>query len=89
MLVPIAASAAGAGVATLKWSWVYHALLATLTLAVNVWAFLVEYQCVKKNAEVIDNVMIEVDRIRAERGLISNAEALKQESEPRPVEKRH
>ena len=32
MLVPIAASAAGAGVATMEWSWLYHALLAVASL---------------------------------------------------------
>jgi hypothetical protein len=84
MLVPIATSAAGAGVATLQWPWIYHALLGVGSLAVNVWAFAVEYHCVKVNAGVIDGVMSEVDRIRAERGLPSNAEALKQESEARP-----
>jgi hypothetical protein len=76
MLVPIAASAAGAGVATLRWPWLYHALLAVASLVVNAWAFFVEYRCVRINAGVIDDVMREVDRIRAERGLPTNAEAL-------------
>ncbi len=31
------------------------------------------------NAEIIDKVMDEVERIRAAHGLVSNAEALKQE----------
>ena len=80
MLVPIAASAAGAGVATQEWPWGYHAALAVATLAVNAWAFRVEYRSVCVNAGVIDRVMQEVDRIRAERGLPSNAEALRQQS---------
>ncbi|MFO0841718.1 MAG: hypothetical protein U0797_04855 [Gemmataceae bacterium] len=79
MLVPIATSAAGAGVATLQWSWVYHATLGVLTLAVNVWAFVREYHCVRTNAVVIDEVMREVERIRSERGLPSNEEALRQQ----------
>jgi hypothetical protein len=81
MLVPIAASAAGAGVATLHWAWYYHGGLAVMTLAVNGWAFWVEYRNVSINVGVIGDVMREVDRIRAERGLPSNAEALRQEEE--------
>lgn len=76
MLVPIAASAAGAGAQTMQWPWVVHALLAVASLAVNAWAFFVEYRCVKINGGVIDDVMREVDRIRTERGLPTNAEAL-------------
>jgi hypothetical protein len=83
MLVPIAAAAAGAGVATREWSWPYHALLALAAILVNVWAFRVEYRSVAVNTTVIDDVMREVDRIRAERGLPSNAEALEQESAER------
>jgi hypothetical protein len=79
MLVPIATAAAGAGVQTLHWPWPLHALLAVAALAVNVWAFVIEYRCVKVNGGVIDGVMREVDRIRAERGLPSNAEALEQQ----------
>jgi hypothetical protein len=79
MLVVIAASAAGAGRATQEWHWAIHATLAVLTLVVNVWAFFVEYRCVTINAGVIDAVMREVDRIRAERGLPSNAEALREQ----------
>jgi hypothetical protein len=79
MLVPIATSAAGAGVATLQWPWLYHAILAVVTLAVNVWSFAVEYHCVSVNAGVIDAVMREVNRIRAERGLPTNEEALREQ----------
>ena len=79
MLVPIAASAAGAGVMTQQWSWMVHALLAAAALLVNVWAFRIEYRAVSVNAGVIDDVMREVDRIRAERGLPTNAEALRQQ----------
>jgi hypothetical protein len=43
------------------------------------WAFVVEYRNVTINAGIIDEVMREVDRIRAARGLPSNAEAIEQE----------
>jgi hypothetical protein len=79
MLVPIAAAAAGAGVATQLLTWPLHATLAVVAILVNIWAFTVEYQCVAINAGVIDDVMREVDRIRAERGLPSNEEAIRQE----------
>jgi hypothetical protein len=83
MLVPIAAAAAGAGVATQpdKWPWPAHATLAALTLLVNGWAFVVELRNVRINGGVLDDVMREVDRVRAEHGLPSNAEALRQEQE--------
>ena len=83
MLVPIAAAAAGAGVATQSdlWPWPVHATLAVLTLLVNGWAFAVELRNVRTNAGVLDEVMREVDRVRAEHGLPSNAEALRQERE--------
>jgi hypothetical protein len=79
MLVPIAASAAGAGVATRSWPWYYHGALAVATVLVNVWAHRIEYRNVSINANLIDDVMREVDRIRAERGLPPNAEALRQQ----------
>ncbi|MFO0878777.1 MAG: hypothetical protein U0840_15655 [Gemmataceae bacterium] len=78
MLVPIVAAATGAGVATLQWPWYYHATMGLATLLVNAWAFAVEYRCVHTNAMVIDQVMVEVDRIRSDQGLVSNAEALRQ-----------
>jgi hypothetical protein len=81
MLVPIAAAAAGAAVQRQEWSWLIHAVLALATLLVNVWAFVVEYRNVSINASVIDAVMREVDRIRVEQGLPTNAEALEQEQE--------
>ncbi|HEY7426332.1 MAG TPA: hypothetical protein VH682_19020 [Gemmataceae bacterium] len=80
MLVPIAAAAAGMAAAQLReWSWIVHASLASVTLLVNLWAFVVEYRNVTINTGVIDNVMHEVDRIRAEHGLPSNAEAIERE----------
>jgi hypothetical protein len=80
MLIAIATAAAGAGRQLEEWHWSVHMVLALATLAVNLWAFTVEYRCVSVNAGVIDAVLDEVDRIRAERGLTTNAEALKEES---------
>jgi hypothetical protein len=81
MLVPIGAAAAG--MAQLQqygaWAWALHAALALATLAVNVWAFRIEYRNVATNAGLIDQVMHEVDRVRAERGLPTNAEAWERE----------
>ena len=79
MLVPIAAAAAGTAAQRQEWPWTVHAALATVTLLVNLWAFVVEYRNVSINAGVIDEVMREVDRIRSEHGLASNAEAVQQE----------
>jgi hypothetical protein len=79
MVVAIAAAVAGAAVQMHRWHWTVHFTLASLTLLVNAWAFKVEYRNVHINAGVIDEVMREVDRIRAQRGMPSNAEALEQE----------
>jgi hypothetical protein len=78
MLITIATVAAGAGSQLQVWHWGIHLTLATLTLVINVWAFRIEFRCVSRNAALIGEVMVEVDRIRAERGLPSNAEALQQ-----------
>jgi hypothetical protein len=79
MLIAIATAAAGAGAQLQAWPWQVHATLATVTLFANLWAFRVEYRNVEANAAVLDGLVHEVDRVRAERGLPSNAEALKQE----------
>ena len=80
MLVPIATAAAGAAAQRQEWDWKIHAGLAIAALLVNLWAFVIEYRNVSINAGVIDQVMREVDRIRAEHGLPSNAEALLSEN---------
>ena len=79
MLVPIAAAAAGTAAQRREWPWFYHAALAVVTLLVNGWAFAVELRNVRINSGVIEDVMREVERIRAEAGLPGNAEALRQE----------
>lgn len=80
MLVTIATAAAGLGAQLREWPWPIHATMALVTLAVNLWAYRIEYRDLAINASVIDEVLREVDRIRNERGLLSNAEALQQES---------
>jgi hypothetical protein len=81
MLVAIATAAAGTAAQRQEWHWSIHLTLAVATLAVNAWAFVVESRCVRINVGVIDEVMREVDRLRAAAGLPSNAEALRQEEE--------
>jgi hypothetical protein len=76
MLVTIATSAAGAGVQLREWPWPVHGSLAVATLVINLWAFRIEYGHVRTNKQVIEEVMREVDRIRAGRGLPSNSQAL-------------
>lgn len=80
MLVPIVTAAAGLGVQMREWPWYAHGSLALATLAVTSWAYLVEYRNIQANAHVIADVLREVDRIRAARGLPSNEEALRQEA---------
>jgi hypothetical protein len=77
MLVPIAAAAAGAAVQNHRGSRQLHLWLAVATLAVNAWAFAVERRNVRINAGILDDVLREVDRIRAAHGLPSNAESLR------------
>ena len=75
MLIGIATAAAGMGRQMEEWHWTIHMALAFITLAINLWAFRVEYRCVSANAGVIDAVFVEIDRIRAEHGLTTNAES--------------
>jgi hypothetical protein len=79
MLVPIAATASGLGAQMREWPGWIHLTLAIASLLINLWAFRIEYRNVRTNAEVIEDVLREVDCIRAERGLPSNAEALREE----------
>jgi hypothetical protein len=76
MLVSIATAAAGAAAQRQEWDWRIHDGLAVATVLVNLWAFVIEHRNVSINAGIIDAVMREVDRIRAEHGLPSNAEAI-------------
>jgi len=78
MLVTIATAAGGAGAQMLSWPWQIHLGLAIAALIINLWAFRLEYRNVTENAGILDAVLREVDRIRAEKGLPPNAEALRQ-----------
>ena len=80
MLIVIATAAAGAGAQLTEWHWSIHATLAFLTVLINLWAFGVEYRNVTANAQVILDVLVEVDRRRAAQGLQSNAAALEEEA---------
>jgi hypothetical protein len=82
MLIGIAAAAAGAGAQLQAWPWYVHMTLGLLTLLINLWAFRIELRNVAANALIIDGVMREVDRIRAEHGLGSNDEALREDELP-------
>ena len=79
MVVPMATAVAGGGVQCAGWHWTVHCTLAVASLAVNAWAFWIEHRNVSINVGIVDDVMVEVDRIRAAHGLCSNAEALRQE----------
>jgi hypothetical protein len=79
MLIAIATTAAGAGAQLQEWPWHVHATLAFLTLLFNVWAFRIEYRNLSRNVQVLHGVLDEVDRLRAERGLPSSAEAIEEE----------
>ena len=78
MLITIATAAAGQGAFLLGWPWYLHGGLALVTLAVNLWAFRVELRHLADNVRLLDAVMAEVERIRAEAGLPGSAEALQQ-----------
>jgi hypothetical protein len=78
MLITIATAAGGAGAQLQAWPWPVHFALALATLVINVWAFRLEYRNVRENAGILEAVLREVDRIRAERGLPPNDEALRE-----------
>lgn len=79
MLVTIAAAAAGEARQHQVWPWWVHLVLAVATLLVNGWVFSRQYRNIVVNGRILDEVFLEVDRVRAERGLPSNAEILRQE----------
>lgn len=65
MLAVIGASATGAAAQLAVWPWWLHFFAAVFTLVLNGWAFLVEYRMVAANADTLDQVMAEVERLRA------------------------
>jgi hypothetical protein len=79
MLVTIATAAAGQGRYMLDWPAWLHAAGAALTLLLNAWVWRREYRNLRKNLRLLDEMFAEVDRVRAEQGLPSNEEALRQQ----------
>ena len=73
-----------------QWPWQVHFTLAVAALAVNVWAFRLEYRAVAENAGILDAVLGEVDRVRAEKGLPPSdgaAEPTSPEPRRKPISK--
>jgi hypothetical protein len=79
MLITIATAAAGAGRQNFDWPAWLHAALACVTLVVNGVVWVVEYRNMATNLRILDEVYAEADRMRAEQGLPTNAEAVRQE----------
>ena len=77
MLITIATAAGGAGAQLQQWPWLLHFTLGLAAVVVNFWAFRLEYRNVTENSDILEDVLKEVDRIRAERGLPPNEEALR------------
>jgi hypothetical protein len=80
MLLTIAAAAAGGGKQLQSWPWQIHFALATITLFANYLIFWIEYRKVVINAATLEAVLVDVDRVRAARGLPTNAAALAEEA---------
>jgi hypothetical protein len=80
MLGTHAAAAAGMGVLVQEWPWPVHFSLATLAIVLNAWAYWVEVRALFQNDKILAAIYVEVDRVRAERGLPSNEEALRMEA---------
>lgn len=79
MLLTITTAAAGMGRYMREWPAWLHAAGAALTLVVNAWVWWREYRNLKGNIRILDEMFAEVDRVRAEQGLPSNEEALRQQ----------
>jgi hypothetical protein len=79
MLVTIGAAAAGEGDRHNAWPGWIHLVLVIATLAVNLWAFLVEYRNLRANVIILDSLFEQVERIRAERGLPPSADVFGQD----------
>jgi hypothetical protein len=77
-VVTIAASVAGGAAQFRAWPWQVHLTLAIAALLVNVWAARIEVRNVGINLGILEEVMREVDRIRAAAGLPPNADALRE-----------
>jgi hypothetical protein len=79
MVLSIAVAAAGEGAGHAGWPWGIHLALAGIVLAVNAWVFRVEYGNIALNGRILDEVVGEVERIRAAHGLLSSEDELQQD----------
>ena len=79
MLLTIAAAATGAAAQQRVWPGWVHLVLVLATLFFNLHVFVVEYGNMRLNGQILDAVVTAAERIRAERGLPSSAEALRDE----------
>jgi hypothetical protein len=77
MLLTIAAAASGTAAQQRVWPGWVHLTLALTTVVVNLHVFFVEYGNMRLNGQILDAVITDVERIRAERGLPSSEEALR------------
>ena len=75
MLLAIATAAAGSGRQFQVWPAWIHLTLATIAFLGNLWVFRIEYRNLTRNIGILDEIMVEVERIRAEHGLPSSEEA--------------
>ena len=76
MLTSIAAVAAGEGDRHNVWPWWIHLVLACAALLITLWVFRVEYRNIATNGRILNEIIDEVERIRAAHGLPSSAEEL-------------
>jgi hypothetical protein len=79
MLFSIAAAAAGEGDRHLVWPWWIHLFLGCGAFAFTIWVFQIEYRNVALNGRILDEIINEVERIRAAHGLPTSAEELRGE----------
>ena len=79
MLLSIAAAAAGEADRHLVWPWWIHLVLGCGALAFTIWVFQQEYRNIAINGRILNEVINEVERIRAAHGLPSSAEELRGE----------
>jgi hypothetical protein len=80
MLSVMAAAAMGAGRQLQGWPYEFHLYGAVIAIAINFWAYYIEVKGLKRTAEILEGVYREVDRVRVERGLPTNEEALRLEA---------
>jgi hypothetical protein len=80
MVLTIATAAAGAGRQHEVWPAWIHLTLAVAAVIVNGVVWVIEYRNIRTNFRILNEVYAEVERSRAEHGLLPSAEALRQEN---------